>query len=101
MTLEPGRPINDPPDRRPWIAGLVDALGRIHAVAPPPIAGLRDQYARLDLHVQEATPSGTGWWSTRRCGRTSPRHWPRVARRPATLLHDDFHPGNVLWSAVG
>ena len=26
------------------------------------------------------------------------RHWPRVARPAPTLLHDDYHPGNVLWS---
>ena len=26
------------------------------------------------------------------------RQWPRVARAAPTLLHDDYHPGNVLWS---
>ena len=31
-------------------------------------------------------------------GAPSARVWPTVARRPATLLHDDYHPGNVLWS---
>ena len=34
MTLEPGQPVNDPADRRPWIAGLVDALHRVARGGP-------------------------------------------------------------------
>ena len=98
MTLEPGHPVNDPADRRPWIAGLIDALCRIHDVAPPPIPNLRDQTARLDLHTQEATPMRYGMAVEPELWATIARVWPTVARRPATLLHDDYHPGNVLWS---
>lgn len=98
MTLEPGRPVNDPADRRPWIAGLVDALGEIHALAPPPIPGLRDQYARLDLHTQQARPQRHGLEVDPELWEHVARRWPTVSRRPATMIHDDFHPGNVLWS---
>src|SRR5207237_216974 len=91
MTLEPGRPVNDPRDRRAWIAGLVDALCRVHAVPPPPVPNLRDQAARLDLHVQEATPARYGMAVDERLWAEVARRWPRIARRPATLIHDDYH----------
>jgi aminoglycoside phosphotransferase (APT) family kinase protein len=97
MTLEPGRPVNDPADRRPWIAGLLDALHRVHAVAPPAIANLRDQRARIDLHVREATPRRYGMEVDGGLWAEVVERWPRVAARPAALIHDDFHPGNVLW----
>ena len=98
MSLEPGRPVNDPDDRRPWIAGLIDAMTRIHAVAPPAIPGVRDQYARLDAHVAEARPQRHGLVVDAALWARVAHHWPAVRRRPATLIHDDFHPGNVLWS---
>jgi aminoglycoside phosphotransferase (APT) family kinase protein len=97
MSLEPGRPVNDPVDRRPWIAGLIDALARIHAVAPPSL-GLRDQPGRLDLHTQEPRPHRHGVQVDEALWAHVRRRWPGVVRRPPTLIHDDFHPGNVLWS---
>ncbi len=98
MTLEPGRPVNDPTDRRPWIAGLVEALGQVHAVAPPPIPNLRDQAGRIDLHGSEARPRRYGMLVDEELWARVVQHWPRVARPAPTLLHDDYHPGNVLWS---
>jgi aminoglycoside phosphotransferase (APT) family kinase protein len=98
MTLEPGRPVNDPADRRSWIAGLIDALCRVHDVAPPAIPNLRDQTARLDLHTRETAPRRYGMTVEPELWATIAELWPTVARHDARLLHDDYHPGNVLWS---
>jgi aminoglycoside phosphotransferase (APT) family kinase protein len=96
MTYEPGRPVHHPRDER-YLPTLVEQLVEIHAGGPPPALGYRDQAARLDLHVREESPWRNGvnvdpsLWSHVR------ELWPTVERRPATLIHDDFHPGNVLW----
>ena len=88
MTLEPGRPVNDPVDRRPWIAGLVDAVGRVHAVAPsadPQPAG-PSQAHRAPRHARRDR-SATACRSTRSSGRrscgTGPA-WPARHRRCCT-----------------
>jgi aminoglycoside phosphotransferase (APT) family kinase protein len=98
MTLEPGRPVNDPEDRRPWIAGLVEALTLVHAVAPPSIPNLRDQAGRIELHGAEARPLRYGTQVDEHLWSQVVRYWPGVARKAPTLLHDDYHPGNILWS---
>ena len=96
MTFEPGHPVHHPRDQR-FTQGLVDELIKIHAGGPPPAVGYRDHAARLDLHLQEESPRRSGvdvdpalWAHVRRV-------WPTVERRPPTLIHDDYHPGNVLW----
>jgi aminoglycoside phosphotransferase (APT) family kinase protein len=98
MTLERGRPVHAPADRSRWIRGLVDAMVRVHDVSPPAIPNLRDQRARLDLHVREATPQRYGMQVDAALWALVAQHWPMVTQRRATLLHDDYHPGNVLWS---
>ena len=97
MTFEPGRPIHLPKDAKEFTRGLVDALVHIHAGGPPHSEDHRDQSARLDAHVQEESPWRNGvnvdpvlWNHIRRL-------WPSIERRPPTLIHDDYHPGNVLW----
>jgi aminoglycoside phosphotransferase (APT) family kinase protein len=97
MTFEPGRPIHHPTDDG-FVPALVHELIRIHDGGPLPSLGHRDQVARLDLHVAEESPRRSGvnadpvlWDHVRRV-------WPSVERRPSTLIHDDYHPGNVLWS---
>jgi aminoglycoside phosphotransferase (APT) family kinase protein len=97
MTFEPGRPVHLPTDEPAFTRALVDALVHVHAGGPPRSPGHRDQAARLDAHVGEEAPRRSGvdvdpaLWSHIR------RLWPSVARREPTLIHDDYHPGNVLW----
>jgi aminoglycoside phosphotransferase (APT) family kinase protein len=97
MTFEPGRVIHLPKDSVTFTRRLVDALVHIHAGGPPSSPGHRDQEARLDAHLQEESPRRNGvdvdpvLWSHVR------RLWPSIERRPPTLIHDDYHPGNVLW----
>ena len=97
MTFEPGRTVHLPKDSTTFTRRLVDALVHIHAGGPPSSPGHRDQEARLDAHVQEESPRRNGvdvdpeLWSHIR------RLWPSIERRPPTLIHDDYHPGNVLW----
>jgi aminoglycoside phosphotransferase (APT) family kinase protein len=97
MTFEPGRPIHLPKDATTFTRRLMDALVHIHAGGPPTTPGHRDQAARLDAHIQEESPRRNGvdadpvLWSHIR------RLWPSIERRPPTLIHDDYHPGNVLW----
>ena len=97
MTYEPGRPVHLPGDEPAFTRALVDALVHIHAGGPPGSPGHRDQVARLELHLEEESPRRNGvdvdpvLWSHVR------RLWPSVERRPPTLIHDDYHPGNVLW----
>lgn len=97
MTFERGRPVHLPKDAAAFTSALVDALVRIHAGGPPRSNGHRDQAGRLDAHVEEDSPRRNGvdvdpvLWSHIR------RLWPGVERRTPTLIHDDYHPGNVLW----
>jgi aminoglycoside phosphotransferase (APT) family kinase protein len=97
MTFEPGRVIHLPKDPVTFTRRLVDALVHIHAGGPPSSPGHRDQEARLDAHLEEESPRRNGvdvdpvLWSHVR------RLWPSIERQPPTLIHDDYHPGNVLW----
>jgi aminoglycoside phosphotransferase (APT) family kinase protein len=97
MSRERGRVVHLPEDEPAFTRALVDALVHIHAGGPPASPGHRDQAARLDQHLQEESPWRNGvnvdpvLWSHVR------RLWPLVERRPPTLIHDDYHPGNVLW----
>jgi aminoglycoside phosphotransferase (APT) family kinase protein len=96
MTFEPGRPVHLPKDEPSFTRDLVDALVQIHAGGPSRTPGHRDQSARLDEHLEQVSPRRNGvdvdpaLWSHIR------RLWPSVERRPPTLIHDDYHPGNVL-----
>jgi aminoglycoside phosphotransferase (APT) family kinase protein len=93
QTLEPGRPLHHV---RPGYADeLVAALLRVHEV--PTIPGLRDQVARLDHDIHQARPRRFGFDVDARVWAEVARLWPTVERRPSTLVHDDYHPGNVLW----
>ena len=98
MSFEPGRPIHHPSDSRRFAQALVDELVRIHDGGPPPPLGYRDQASRLDEHVLEASPWRSGTNADPALWAEVARLWPSVERRPPTLIHDDYHPGNVLWS---
>lgn len=98
MTREPGRPVHRPPDRRAFVAALVDAILSVHAGGPPTQPGYRDQVAAATRDVLEPAPYRHGWNVDPATWAHVARLWPEVQLRPATLIHDDFHPGNVLWS---
>lgn len=96
MTFEPGRPVHHPRDAG-YLRAIVDELVHLHAGGPPTSGGHRDQVARLELHLAEESPRRSGvdvdpalWGHIRRL-------WPSVGRREGTLIHDDYHPGNILW----
>jgi aminoglycoside phosphotransferase (APT) family kinase protein len=97
MTYEAGRTVHLPADEAGFTRDLVEALVHIHEGGPPRSPGHRDQAARLDAQLDEESPRRSGvdvdpeLWSHIR------RLWPSVERREATLIHDDYHPGNVLW----
>jgi aminoglycoside phosphotransferase (APT) family kinase protein len=97
MTRLAGRPLLRPTDTRRWTGQLAEALAAVHDVAPPAGAGLPDERTRLAALMGEESPWRYGQqtdrtlWSAVRAG------WPGVEWRPPTLIHDDFHPGNVLW----
>ena len=98
MTMERGTPVHVPADLRRHVAGLVDAVLSIHAGGPPRVQGLRQQVPMLEAHVQEPTPYRHGWPVDAEIWSHVARLWPAVAVGPSVLIHDDFHPGNVLWS---
>jgi aminoglycoside phosphotransferase (APT) family kinase protein len=98
MTFEPGRPEHRPTDRRRAFADLAAVLVRIHEGGPPKVEGLRPQFSMLDDDVREATPRRHGNPVDASVWAHVARLWPVVARPSPTLIHDDFHPGNVLQS---
>jgi aminoglycoside phosphotransferase (APT) family kinase protein len=76
---------------------LARAMATIHDVPPPIVQGLPDEREELTRIVHEAAPNRHG-------GVPSPAFWSRVRDgidavtwRPNVLIHNDFHPGNVLF----
>lgn len=98
MTMERGTPVHVPTDLRRHVAGLVDAVLSIHAGGPPSVQGLRQQLPMLEADVREAAPYRHGAPVVAEHWALVARLWPSVAVGPSVLIHDDFHPGNVLWS---
>lgn len=77
---------------------LAHAMATVHDVPPPPVDGLPDERAELERIVNEPTPMRHG-------GVPTAAFWRRVADgigsvswRPNVLIHNDFHPGNVMFS---
>jgi aminoglycoside phosphotransferase (APT) family kinase protein len=98
MTLEPGRPVHQPRDLRRHAAGLVDAAVAIHAGGPSKVDGLRRQVPQLASDVEDPAPWRHGLPVDPDHWAHVVRLWPHVTPRTDTLIHDDYHPGNVLWS---
>ncbi|MEA3055261.1 MAG: hypothetical protein QOD30_693, partial [Actinomycetota bacterium] len=68
-----------------------------HDVAPPAVDGLPDERLELERIVHEASPNRHGSCPT-------PAFWRRVGDgigdvswQPNVLIHNDFHPGNVMF----
>jgi aminoglycoside phosphotransferase (APT) family kinase protein len=85
-------------DHRRYAAELAHAMATIHDVAPPAVEGLPDEREELHRIVHEERPNRHGGVPTK-------AFWARVGAgigsvtwRPNVLIHNDFHPGNVLFS---
>jgi aminoglycoside phosphotransferase (APT) family kinase protein len=85
-------------DHRRYAAELAHAMATIHDQPPPPVDGLPDERAELASSLDEAAPNRHGstptpafWSIVRDC-------FASVTWKPNVLIHNDFHPGNVLFS---
>jgi len=93
MSVVPGRVEERPADRDGWLRRLAETLPLIHATPAPPAEVV------LPYAVYRQRSDEPPRWTRR------PALWVRAvaaARGPvpataATLLHRDYHPGNVLW----
>ena len=97
MSHVPGRTVHEPVDRQAWLEGLVTTLLDIHRVPIPHHLSLRDHDGRLDDDVELTRPVRYGHPVDEELWRSVAAMWPTVTRRPASLVHADYHPGNVLW----
>ena len=96
MGFVPGRR-TVPAEHRRFASELAHAMAMIHDVAPPAVDGLPDERLELERIVHEPSPNRHGSCPT-------PAFWKRVgagisdvAWRPNVLIHNDFHPGNVMF----
>jgi aminoglycoside phosphotransferase (APT) family kinase protein len=97
MGFVPGRRVAlDDHDR--YARELAHAMATIHDVAPPAVDGLPDEVSQIGTIVHEVSPNRHG-------SNPSPELWAKVGERlgpvtfgPNTLIHGDFHPGNVLFN---
>ena len=71
MTLERGRPVHAPADRRRWIAGLVDAMLRVHECRRRPSRTCATSAPASTSTSRRRRPSATGCRSTPRSGLSS------------------------------
>jgi aminoglycoside phosphotransferase (APT) family kinase protein len=85
-------------DHRRYASELARAMATIHDVPAPPVEGLPDEREELCRIVHEVAPNRHG-------GVPSPAFWSRVrdgidavSWEPNVLIHNDFHPGNVLFA---
>lgn len=89
-----GEAVFDPADLGSYADQLAEHLARIHGVAATPALdflprlgrGFGEPPAMLDEELGEA-----------RIRDALERAWPLANENPATLLHGDYWPGNVLW----
>ncbi len=96
MGFVPGRRVV-PDDHRRFAGELARAMATIHDVPPPAVDGLPDEHEELLRIVREEAPNRHGAVPT-------PAFWARVGSgigdvswQPNVLIHNDFHPGNVLF----
>ena len=85
-------------DHRKYAAELAHAMATIHDQPPPPVEGLPDERAEMARSLGEETTNRhgsmptPGFWSLVR------ERFASVTWKPNVLIHNDFHPGNVLFS---
>jgi aminoglycoside phosphotransferase (APT) family kinase protein len=92
MTRLAGRPTISPMDVRVWVAGLARALAGVQRLDG---AAFEGEYGRWHDPRTAQPPAWSG----------CPQAWEQLIEasrtlKPAgaeTLLHRDYHPGNVLW----
>ena len=93
MTRMPGRRRFRPREVGPWLEGMARLAARIHSAPVPPEA--LPAYRLWGADDPLLLPD---WWS-------KPAVWKvavevfrgQAPDEPATFIHRDFHPGNVLW----
>jgi Ser/Thr protein kinase RdoA (MazF antagonist) len=93
MTRIPGRRRFRPRDLKPWLDGLARLMARIHSSDVP-----LDSLPAYRLWGADDPLTMPAWW-------TRPPVWKKAVEvfrgpapdEPATFIHRDFHPGNVLW----
>ena len=85
-------------DHRRYASELAHAMATIHDVAPPAVDGFPDEHEELLRIVHVERPNRHG-------GVPSAEFWARVGAgigdvtwHPNVLIHNDFHPGNVMFS---
>jgi len=93
MTKLEGRVVLAPPDISAWLAGMAEALVRIHAVEPDDFSWTFEPYcdaSTLDTSSWSAFP---GKWGT--AAEVVVHNRPAFTKR---FIHRDYHPTNLLWS---
>lgn len=91
MTRVPGRSRFRALERGSRLERLADVLVEIHALRPPPSAGI-GMFARYspDATPPEWSPHAGAWQAAIDGASLLPAH-------DATFIHRDYHPENVLW----
>jgi aminoglycoside phosphotransferase (APT) family kinase protein len=85
-------------DGRRYASELARAMVTIHDQPPPDVDGLPDERAELAISLTQEAPNRHGatpspsFWSQVRDG------FATVTWKPNVLIHNDFHPGNVLFA---
>jgi aminoglycoside phosphotransferase (APT) family kinase protein len=102
LSYLPGRPLLTPRSPARWAIELARALLTVHAVTPAhmdlthlPFFGRQEMGGKLDRYREQVR---SGEPLAREVHRVVASGLERVQWPPATLVHDDFWPGNTVWS---
>ncbi len=100
MTFE-GHADVSPRDEGPWLAQLAAALARIHQTAQArhdlaylPVLTVESEAAAAEATLAKGLPDHV---LAKRIRRTLRSTASEVMPLPPSLLHGDFHPGNIVW----
>jgi aminoglycoside phosphotransferase (APT) family kinase protein len=93
MTRLPGAPVLRPRDVGPWVRQLAELLPPIHAldVAGQDLDVYRPYGVQREVEIPSSTRHRAAWERAIEVFKGPP------PEPPATFIHRDYHPGNVLW----